>query len=76
MLVIAPCGFDVERTQRELARLTEREGYAELSAVRAGRVFAARRELVHAAIGDAARHRNRDLGALSERRGSRCSEAR
>jgi iron complex transport system substrate-binding protein len=41
MVVVAPCGFDLTRTLAELPALTERPGWRELSAVRAGRAFAA-----------------------------------
>jgi iron complex transport system substrate-binding protein len=41
VLVIAPCGFDLPRTLRELPRLTALPGFAELRCVRDGRVFAA-----------------------------------
>jgi iron complex transport system substrate-binding protein len=41
MLVVAPCGFSLERTVRELPTLAARPGWRELRAVRAGRVFAA-----------------------------------
>ncbi len=40
-VVVAPCGFDLTRTLAELPALTERPGWRELSAVRAGRAFAA-----------------------------------
>jgi iron complex transport system substrate-binding protein len=38
VLVVACCGFDVERTRRELPSLDERPGYRELACVRTGRV--------------------------------------
>ncbi len=41
VLVIAPCGFDIERTMREMPALTARPGWSDLRAVRAGRVFVA-----------------------------------
>ena len=41
ILVIAPCGFDLPRTLAELPALTNRAGWRDLAAVRAGRVFAA-----------------------------------
>jgi iron complex transport system substrate-binding protein len=41
VLVIAPCGFDVERASQELGRLTEQPGFSELAAVRQQRVFVA-----------------------------------
>jgi iron complex transport system substrate-binding protein len=40
VLVIACCGFDLARTRRDLPRLREREGWADIPAVRAGRVYA------------------------------------
>lgn len=40
VLVAAPCGFDVEATLARSGELTEREGWAELSAVRNGRAYA------------------------------------
>jgi iron complex transport system substrate-binding protein len=41
IIVIAPCGFDLRRTLAELPALTDRPGWRDLAAVRAGRVFAA-----------------------------------
>lgn len=41
VIVVAPCGFDVERTLREFEKLRERERWSELSAVRRNRVFIA-----------------------------------
>jgi iron complex transport system substrate-binding protein len=41
VLVVAPCGFGLERTVAEMPTLAERPGWAELRAVRAGRVYAA-----------------------------------
>jgi iron complex transport system substrate-binding protein len=41
VLVVAPCGFDVERASQEIGRLTERPGFSELAAARHGRVFVA-----------------------------------
>jgi iron complex transport system substrate-binding protein len=38
VIVIAPCGFPVERTRRELGLLTSLPGWRELAAVRTGRV--------------------------------------
>ncbi len=40
VLVIAPCGFDLARTLRELPRVAALPGFAELRCVRDGRVFA------------------------------------
>lgn len=40
VLVVAPCGFDLEQTARNREELTEREGWAELSAVVDGCVYA------------------------------------
>jgi iron complex transport system substrate-binding protein len=37
-LALMPCGFTIEETRRDLHYLTERDGWADLSAVRAGRV--------------------------------------
>ena len=39
VLIFLPCGFDLERTRRELAVLTARPDWTELTAVRKGRVF-------------------------------------
>ena len=39
VLVVVPCGFGVDRTLREMPALTEREGWSELRAVRADRVY-------------------------------------
>lgn len=39
VLVLMPCGFDLERTQREAAALAGRPGWAELRAVRKRRVY-------------------------------------
>ncbi len=39
VIVISPCGFKIDRTMAELASLTALSGWAELPAVRAGRVF-------------------------------------
>jgi iron complex transport system substrate-binding protein len=41
VLVVAPCGFSLERTLREMPALAARPGFRELRAARAGRVFAA-----------------------------------
>jgi iron complex transport system substrate-binding protein len=41
VLVIAPCGFDLERTQQEMHWLTDRPGWRDLRAVRSGRVYLA-----------------------------------
>jgi iron complex transport system substrate-binding protein len=40
VLVLAPCGYGLDRTFEHLDSLTDREGWAELSAVRAGRAYA------------------------------------
>ncbi len=40
VLVIAPCGFSLDQIAENRADLTDREGWAELSAVREGRVWA------------------------------------
>jgi len=39
VLVLAPCGFDIEQTRENLADVTDREGWAELSAVKDGEVY-------------------------------------
>jgi iron complex transport system substrate-binding protein len=39
-LVVAPCGFDLDRTFENLADLADREGWADLTAVREGRAYA------------------------------------
>jgi iron complex transport system substrate-binding protein len=41
IIILLPCGFDIERTRRELAPLIAQPGWAELEAVRSGRVFVA-----------------------------------
>ncbi len=41
VLVIAPCGFDLQRTRSELAPLVNAAGFRALRAVREGRVFLA-----------------------------------
>jgi iron complex transport system substrate-binding protein len=41
VIVVAPCGFDLTRTLAELPALTDRPGWRDLAAVRAGRAFAA-----------------------------------
>ena len=38
MLLVFPCGFSLERVEREIGLLTERPGWTELRAVRTGRV--------------------------------------
>jgi iron complex transport system substrate-binding protein len=38
-LVALPCGFDLARTRTELAALSNKPGWADLKAVRKGRVF-------------------------------------
>jgi len=38
VIVVSPCGFDVERTRAEMCGLTERPGWDDLAAVRGGRV--------------------------------------
>ncbi|WP_160134477.1 cobalamin-binding protein [Halococcus salsus] len=40
VLVVAPCGFDLDQTAENLADLTEREGWHDLTAVREGRAYA------------------------------------
>ncbi len=39
LLLVLPCGFDLPRTRAEMAPLSTRPGWRELSAVRSGRVF-------------------------------------
>jgi iron complex transport system substrate-binding protein len=39
VIALMPCGFDIERTRRELHVLTDRPGWGGLKAVRGGRVF-------------------------------------
>ena len=39
VIVVLPCGYDIERTRRELPALTARAGWAALRAVRTGRVY-------------------------------------
>jgi iron complex transport system substrate-binding protein len=41
VVVIAPCGFSVSRSLRDLSLLTSRPGWSEIAAFRAGRVFVA-----------------------------------
>ena len=41
VLVVAPCGFSLERTRGEMPALAARPGFRELRAMRAGRVFVA-----------------------------------
>jgi len=38
VLVVAPCGFDLDQTRENLADVTERPGWDDLTAVREGRV--------------------------------------
>ncbi|QSX00361.1 ABC transporter substrate-binding protein [Haloterrigena alkaliphila] len=40
LVVVAPCGFDLEQTAANAADLTERAGWEDLTAVREGRVWA------------------------------------
>ncbi|MBZ6495705.1 cobalamin-binding protein [Natrinema longum] len=40
VVVVAPCGFDLEQTARNRTDLTERDGWDELTAVQEGRVWA------------------------------------
>jgi iron complex transport system substrate-binding protein len=39
VIVVLPCGFDLDRTREEMAALTTRTGWPALRAVRSGRVF-------------------------------------
>ena len=41
VVLVSPCGFDLERTAEEMAPLTSSAGWRELRAVRAGRVYLA-----------------------------------
>jgi len=41
VIIAMPCGFDLERTKREMHWLTERARWSELKAVRDGRVYLA-----------------------------------
>lgn len=41
VIVVAPCGFDIERTLGEMHWLTEKDGWADLRAVQSNRVFVA-----------------------------------
>jgi iron complex transport system substrate-binding protein len=41
VLIVAPCGFGLERASAEMPALAARPGWSELRAVRAGRVFVA-----------------------------------
>jgi iron complex transport system substrate-binding protein len=39
VIVALPCGFDLARTRAEMASVTGRPGWGDLSAVRSGRVY-------------------------------------
>jgi iron complex transport system substrate-binding protein len=39
VIVVMPCGFDIDRTRREMAALTDRTDWPQLRAVRTGRVY-------------------------------------
>lgn len=41
VVIVAPCGFDLERTEGELHWMTGRDGWRDLRAVRQGRVYLA-----------------------------------
>lgn len=41
VLVIAPCGFDIARTLREMPRFADQPGFSEMRAAKEGRVFVA-----------------------------------
>jgi len=41
VIVVTPCGFDIGRTRQEKSLLSERSGWADLAAVRSGRVYIA-----------------------------------
>ena len=49
VVILAPCGFDLERTAEELYWMTDRAGWSDLRAVREGRVY----------LGDGNRYFNR-----------------
>jgi iron complex transport system substrate-binding protein len=40
VILLMPCGFDVRRSVKDASSLREREGWNDLPAVRAGKVFA------------------------------------
>ena len=39
ILVIAPCGFSIKRTLREMSLITEREGFTNLKAYKNNKIF-------------------------------------
>ena len=39
-IIVAPCGFDLRRTEREMRSLTRQESWAGLNAVQKGQVYA------------------------------------
>jgi iron complex transport system substrate-binding protein len=41
VIVVAPCGFDLARTEQEMHWMTDRPGWSDLRAVRSGRVYLA-----------------------------------
>jgi len=41
VIIVAPCGFDLERTAQEMYWLTDRAGWRDLGAVRTNRVYLA-----------------------------------
>jgi iron complex transport system substrate-binding protein len=45
VLVVAPCGFNIERSAKEIEKLTEREGWVDLLAVKNKAVFLADADL-------------------------------
>jgi iron complex transport system substrate-binding protein len=45
VLVVAPCGFNIERTAKEIDKLAKREGWNELAAVKNSAVFIADADL-------------------------------
>jgi len=49
VVIVAPCGFDLARTEEELHWMTDRKGWSELRAVQEGRVY----------LGDGNRYFNR-----------------
>ena len=47
VILVMPCSFSIQRTVKELGLLTNRPGWAGVSAVKAGRVFAVETSLFH-----------------------------
>jgi iron complex transport system substrate-binding protein len=40
VVILIPCGFSIDRTLRELERITEQPAWPDLPAVRTGRIYA------------------------------------